>query len=61
MACRLTELPLLFRADSGLCSLKTQQEVTAQATALDRETSLHHQDGCRAERPLQKHGRTASG
>ncbi len=40
MACRLTELPLLFRADSGLCSLKTQQEVTAQATALNREIAF---------------------
>ena len=40
MACKLTELPLLFRADSGLCSLKTQQEVTAQATALNREIAL---------------------
>lgn len=40
MACRLTSLPLLFRADSGLCSLKTQQEVTAQATALNREIAF---------------------
>jgi hypothetical protein len=40
MACRLTELPLLFRADSGLCALKTQQEVTAQATALNREIAF---------------------
>ncbi len=40
MACRLSSLPLLFRADSGLCSLKTQQEVTAQATALNREIAF---------------------
>ncbi len=40
MACKLTELPLLFRADAGLCSLKTQQEVTAQATALNREIAF---------------------
>jgi len=40
MACRLTDLPLLFRADSGLCSLKIQQEMTAQATALNREIAF---------------------
>jgi len=40
MACRLTDLPLLFRADAGLCSLKTQQEVSAQATALNREIAF---------------------
>ena len=40
MACKLTELPLLFRADSGLCSLKIQQEMTAQATALNREIAF---------------------
>jgi len=40
MACRLSSLPLLFRADSGLCSLKIQQEMTAQATALDREIAI---------------------
>ena len=40
MACKLTELPLLFRADSGLCSLKIQQEMTAQATALNREMAF---------------------
>lgn len=36
MATRLTKLPLLFRADSGLCSLKVMQEFHAQAQALDR-------------------------
>ncbi len=40
MACRLTSLPLLFRADSGLCSLKIGQEMTAQATALNREIAF---------------------
>ena len=40
MACRLTSLPLLFRADSGLCSLKIQQEMTAQAAALNREIAF---------------------
>ena len=40
MACKLTELPLLFRADSGLCSLKIAQNVTAQATALNREIAF---------------------
>jgi hypothetical protein len=40
MACRLTSLPLLFRADSGLCSLKIEQEMTAQATALNREIAF---------------------
>jgi hypothetical protein len=40
MACRLTELPLLFRADSGLCALKIMQEMTAQATALNREIAF---------------------
>jgi hypothetical protein len=34
MATQLTALPLLFRADSGLCSLKIMQEVCAQACAL---------------------------
>ncbi len=40
MACSLTSLPLLFRADSGLCSLKIEQEMTAQATALNREIAF---------------------
>ncbi len=40
MACRLTSLPLLFRADSGLCSLKIQQEMTTQAQALNREIAF---------------------
>ena len=40
MATRLTTLPLLFRADSGLCSLKIMQAVDAQATALGREIAL---------------------
>jgi len=40
MAAKLTPLPLLFRADSGLCSLKIMQEVSAQAVALSREIAL---------------------
>ena len=40
MAAKLTGLPLLFRADSGLCSLKIMQEVCAQAVALSREIAL---------------------
>ena len=40
MAAKLTPLPLLFRADSGLCSLKIMQEVSNQATALSREIAL---------------------
>jgi hypothetical protein len=40
MAAKLTALPLLFRADSGLCSLKVMQEVCAQAVALSREIAL---------------------
>jgi hypothetical protein len=40
MAAKLTPLPLLFRADSGLCSLKIMQEVCAQAAALSREIAL---------------------
>ncbi len=40
MAAKLTPLPLLFRADSGLCSLKIMQEVSAQAAALSREIAL---------------------
>ena len=43
MAAKLTALPLLFRADSGLCSLKIMQEITAQAAALSREIAVHHQ------------------
>jgi len=40
MACRLTSLPLLFRADSGLCSLKIRQEMTTQAQTLNREIAF---------------------
>lgn len=40
MAAKLTPLPLLFRADSGLCSLKIMQEVCNQAAALSREIAL---------------------
>jgi hypothetical protein len=40
MATRLTQLPLLFRADSGLCSLKIMQEINAQAAALQREIAF---------------------
>lgn len=40
MAAKLTPLPLLFRADSGLCSLKIMQEVSAQARALPREIAF---------------------
>lgn len=40
MAAKLTPLPLLFRADSGLLSLKIIQQVCAQAAALSREISL---------------------
>ena len=40
MAAKLTALPLLFRADSGLCSLKIMQEITAQAAALSREIAF---------------------
>ncbi len=40
MAAKLTPLPLLFRADSGLCSLKIMQEVNAQAAALSREIAF---------------------
>ena len=40
MAAKLTLLPLLFRSDSGLCSLKIMQEISAQALALSREIAL---------------------
>jgi len=40
MATRLTAMPLLFRADSGLCSLKVMQEIHAQASALEREIAF---------------------
>jgi hypothetical protein len=40
MAAKLTPLPLLFRADSGLCSLKIMREVSAQALALSREIAF---------------------
>ena len=40
MATKLTALPILFRADSGLCSLKIMQEVSAQAVALSREIAF---------------------
>lgn len=40
MATRLSELPLLFRADSGLCSLKIMQAIDAQAKALGRQIAF---------------------
>ena len=40
MAAKLTALPLLFRADSGLCSLKIMRELCAQAAALSREIAM---------------------
>ena len=40
MAAKLTPLPLLFRADSGLCSLKIMKEVSNQALALSREIAF---------------------
>lgn len=40
MAAKLTPLPLVFRADSGLCSIKILQEVCNQAVALSREIAL---------------------
>lgn len=40
MATRLTSLPLLFRADSGLCSLKIMQAIHIQAQALEREIAF---------------------
>lgn len=40
MATRLTAMPLLFRADSGLCSLKVMQEIQAQANGLKREIAF---------------------
>jgi Transposase DDE domain group 1 len=40
MATRLTPMPLLFRADSGLCSLKIMQEIHTQGQALDREIAF---------------------
>ncbi len=40
MACRLSSLPLLFRADSGLCALKIMQEMTTQAETLNREIAF---------------------
>ena len=40
MAASLVATPLLVRADSGFCSLKLTQEITAQAGALDREIAF---------------------
>ena len=40
IAAKLTPLPLLVRAYSGLCSLKIMQEVSTQATALSREIAF---------------------
>lgn len=40
MAAALVSTPLLVRADSGFCSAKLMQEVTAQAAALDREIAF---------------------
>ena len=39
MAAKLTPLPLLFRADSGLCADKILKEISTQATALSREVA----------------------
>jgi hypothetical protein len=40
MAASLASSPLLVRADSGFCSLKLMQEVTAQASSLKREIAF---------------------
>lgn len=40
MAAKLTVLPLLFRADSGLCSRAIMQEITVQGQALQREMAF---------------------
>ena len=40
MATRLTPQPLLFRADSGLCSLKIMQSIDAHARALSTEIAF---------------------
>jgi hypothetical protein len=40
MAASLVATPLLVRADSGFCSLKLMQEITAQAGALNREIAF---------------------
>ena len=40
MAAQLSLSPLLFRADSGLCSQKVMQEISAQAGALSREIAF---------------------
>ena len=40
MAAQLTPLPLLLRADSGLCSLKIMQAIASQAKTLAREIAF---------------------
>ncbi|NBV52791.1 MAG: hypothetical protein EBR83_04570 [Verrucomicrobia bacterium] len=40
MAAKLTPMPLLFRADSGLCSHAIMQDISAQAQALAREIAI---------------------
>ena len=40
MAASLTQAPLLVRADSGFCSLKLMQEISAQASGLAREIAF---------------------
>ena len=40
MAASLVATPLLVRADSGFCSLKLMQEITAQAKAVSREIAF---------------------
>ena len=40
MAAGLVSTPLLVRADSGFCSLKLMQSITAQATAVAREIAF---------------------
>ena len=40
MAARLVAGALLFRADSGFCSLKLMQETTRQAFELNREIAI---------------------
>ena len=40
MAASLVTGPLLVRADSGFCSLKLMQEITAHASALKREIAF---------------------
>ncbi|WP_232229911.1 transposase [Polaromonas glacialis] len=54
LAASLVKGPLLVRADSGFCSLKLMQEISAQGAALGREIAPQSSSGTRARPQLRR-------